>query len=589
MPDISKRLEKAEKYLQKSKPEAALEEYLAVLEEDANNDQVRETAGDLCLALGRTSEAAALFGHLFQQEIKAGDSAKGAVTYKKLAKVVTPTAIQTFHYAQFVEKRDKKEALEAYETALKGFDIQGRHKQALAAARRIVELSPTADNLQRAGEKSAALDEGKAAALNFVQLGNLKDEESPGAGFAWYEKAYQLDAQNLQAALFYARGLFSRDTLTECVAVLTPVVENPQSTPELRDLLVRAWVACKQPSAAEPYAWDLFEKDPKRLEEMCSLVSAYLELGLTDKALALARKLEQSEAKAGSLRDYIARIQGLADKRAPSIELLEYLVQLFTTTNREPEYCRTLGSLFQLYYAAGEYAKAGEALDRAAEVDPYESGHGEKLEMLRGKIDDNHYKAIANRFQQVVASTLEAGPPPGAVPDSEPTVLEDFILQAEIYLQYGMRSKALERLERVRKLFPSEEGKNEKLRQLYLTAGRPARPGALAEPAEGAPASASVSVSDPAAVPVPWLSPETTVDNFARVNEITRNIHRQVNVKSVLFTAVNEIGRHFYASRCVAGLCPMGKPPSAALEYCAPGVKQSEMVSIVRLIGLVQQ
>ena len=39
--------------------------------------------------------------------------------------------------------------------------------------------------------------------------------------------------------------------------------------------------------------------------------------------------------------------------------------------------------------------------------------------------------------------------------ESEPTVLEDFILQAEIYLQYGMRSKALERLERVSKLFPS--------------------------------------------------------------------------------------------------------------------------------------
>ena len=50
-------------------------------------------------------------------------------------------------------------------------------------------------------------------------------------------------------------------------------------------------------------------------------------------------------------------------------------------------------------------------------------------------------------------------------------MLEDFILQAEIYLQYGMRSKALERLERVSKLFPREEQKNEKLRHLYISAG----------------------------------------------------------------------------------------------------------------------
>jgi diguanylate cyclase (GGDEF)-like protein len=60
-------------------------------------------------------------------------------------------------------------------------------------------------------------------------------------------------------------------------------------------------------------------------------------------------------------------------------------------------------------------------------------------------------------------------------------------------------------------------------------------------------------------------------------------------VKSVLFTAVNEIGRHFNASRCVAGLCTPGKPPSAALEYCAPGVKQSDVMSIVKLIGISQQ
>ena len=79
------------------------------------------------------------------------------------------------------------------------------------------------------------------------------------------------------------------------------------------------------------------------------------------------------------------------------------------------------------------------------------------------------------------------------------------------------------------------------------------------------------------------------MDNFARVTEITRNIYRQANVKSVLFAAVNDIGRHFNASRCVAGLCTVGKPPSAAPEYCAPGVKQSDVMAIVKLIGLTQQ
>ncbi len=314
------------------------------------------------------------------------------------------------------------------------------------------------------------------------------------------------------------------------------------------------------------------------------LVGAYLDVGFVAKALDMTQKLEQHEIKAGRQRDFINCMRDMADKHTPVIEFLEYLVQLFNTTNREQEYCRTLGKLFELYYAAGKYAKAGEALDRAAEVDPYERGHGQRLEMLRGKIDQNLYSTIATRFQSV-ASTVDSGPPPGSVPDSEPTVLEDFILQAEIYLQYGMRSKAVERLERVRKLFPAEEGKNEKLRQLFSAAGLALKTATLS----GGNSGSSETSAAPAPSAPPVLNEDVMVDDFSRAAEITRNIYRQVNVKSVLFTAVNEIGRHFNSHRCVAGLCTPGKPPSAALEYCAPGVKQSDVVAIVKMIGVLQQ
>src|SRR5579864_1949008 len=148
MADISKRLEKAEKYLQRSKPEAALEEYLAILDDEPKNEHVRQAAGDLCLALDRRPQAVELFSGLFEQEFEAGESAKGSVTYKKLCKITTPTPMQTFHFAQLTEKRDRKEALEAYLTALQGFERQRKDKQALAACKRIVELSPTIENLQ---------------------------------------------------------------------------------------------------------------------------------------------------------------------------------------------------------------------------------------------------------------------------------------------------------------------------------------------------------------------------------------------------------------------------------------------------------
>src|SRR5262249_8694795 len=154
------------------------------------------------------------------------------------------------------------------------------------------------------------------------------------------------------------------------------------------------------------------------------------------------------ETSAGRRREFITSMYEMSDRRQPALAFTEYLVKLFDTANREHEYSRTLLKLFQLYYAAGKYGQAGETLDRAAELDPYEPGQGKRLEMLRGCIDDHQYSRISNRFHRVDNKTQT---PPPATPEpvaavsaptreSEPTVLEDFILQAEIYLQYGMRS-----------------------------------------------------------------------------------------------------------------------------------------------------
>src|SRR3954467_5767711 len=598
MADISKRLEKAEKYLQRSKPEAALEEYLGILADEPRNIQVLQAAADLCVLLDRRKEAVDLFSALLEQEFEAGESAKGSVTYKKLCKITTPTPTQTFQYAQLTEKRDRKEALDAYTSALQGFERQHKDKQALAACKRIVELSPTIENLQLTAEKASALGEAKTAASNFVQLGLLQDQESPGSGFQSYERAYNFDQLNFQAIYLYGRGLFSRNAVTECLAVLEPVVTKVKGLPELRELYAHALMAAKRPAEAEPYTWAAFEKDPQQLEEVASLVGVYLDINDTRGALELARKLESHETSAGRRREFITSMYEMSDRRLPTLGFTEYLVNLFSTANREHEYSNTLLKLFQLYYSAGKYGQAGETLDRAAELDPYESGHAKRLEMLRGRIDDHAYSRIANRFHRTdnkpEAAAVAAPEPEIAAPtrgESEPTVLEDFILQAEIYLQYGMRSKALERLERVRKLFPREEQKNEKLRHLYISAGfTPVYPMAEAA-AKATPPEATQKEKAPAAPPPPSPATyeENAVDNFARVTEITRNIYRQANVKGVLFPGVNDMGRHYNASRCVAGLCTVGKPPSAALEYCAPGVKQSDVMAIVKLIGLTQQ
>lgn len=585
----SKRLEKAEKLLGKGKADEALQEFLLVVREEPGNDVARENAADLCMSMQRNTDAAALLTELFDRQAASGSSAKAVVTFKKLARVANPGVDQTLRYAQLAERASRKEAIEAYELVAKVFGNANRKRDEFNAVQRLARLDPTPNHIEREGMLAAELRDEKHAALCFMQLGKTTDAQG-GDGFGWYERAYVHAPNDPTTAMHYAKGLVAKGDSAKAVRVLEPLGKQRDLSVEFRELYSQALLAEKRPLDAGPHIWKLFLQNPNRLPEVGALISTLIETGKEREALEVTKGLEAYETKAGKRRDFVSFVHVIVEKHPVGIQFSEYLVGLYNSENREHDYCDTLVRLFELYFAERNYLKAAEALDRAAEVDPYLKEHAERLEMLRGKIDTSRWNAIGNRLQNVVEVKQEAQKSSAETEKvagrAEPTVLEDFILQAEIFLQYSMRAKAIERLERITKLFPHEEDRNDKLRLLFMNAGftpkydkqsaspkAPPLPGGIAPP----PPSTGTRVADDG------------VDNFARVTEITRNIYRQSNVKGVLFATVNDVGRHWNASRCVAGLCSPGKPPSAALEYCAPGMPQSEVVAIVKLINGIQK
>ena len=121
MPDraeIAKRVDHAEKLLQKGKTGDALEQYLQILREDPENDNVRQMASDLCLSVNRTKEAVGLLGQLFERQVGAGEATRASLTYKKLARYGNPTWQQKIRFGQILENSNKRLAIGSYENAL---------------------------------------------------------------------------------------------------------------------------------------------------------------------------------------------------------------------------------------------------------------------------------------------------------------------------------------------------------------------------------------------------------------------------------------------------------------------------------------
>jgi tetratricopeptide (TPR) repeat protein len=562
--EIARRVERGEKLLQKGKAAEALEEFLQTLALDPGNDTVRQMTVDLCLSLQRLPEAVQLLGEMFERQLAAGDAMRASLTYKKLARFANPSCEQRIRFAELLESSNRKLAVETYESALDDLTRQGRKPEALQVLKRMVALDGSERNISRLGEFCSAAGDGKQAAAAFMKLAQ-QAEASGGKPSQWYERAYAEDAADEAIALGYAKCLIQEQQVGAAIFVLEPLAGGGSASPEFRELYARALLSANRLSEAAPLVWQIFEQNPSRIEQVRDLIGGFLDSQLDAEAVALAVKLEQFQRGKGERRAFLAMMQDIVAGHRPSAQMLEFLADQFNTANREADYCATLLKLFDVYCAQENYLKAAEALDRAAEIDVYEPGHQKRMEMLKGKIDPSRYEVIASRFS--------GSAPVEPVRNEEKTLgagtLQDLMLQAEILVQYGMRNKALERLQRIQQLFPHEEDGNPELKQLYLTAGMTPQY-AGGQPAAGvAPAATGPVVAAPAA-PISQ-SAMNDVSGFARVPDITRKLNQQTTSEAVLETTASEIGTQWNLARCIVALRKPGSSASAWKEFVAAG------------------
>lgn len=589
MPDraeIAKRVAQAEKLLQRGKTGDALNEYLQVLQEDPENDNVRSMAADLCLSLSRTAEAVTLLGDLFERQVGLGDATRASLTYKKLARHGSPSWQQKFRFGQLLENSNKKLAIGTYENALDDLTKQRKAAESLPVLTRIVTLEPTQGNFLRFGELSSQLRENKQAAAAFLRAAELAEATGADAS-QYFERAYSEDPSDPKIALSYGKSLLQQGQIGAAIFIFEPHVISGNPSMELRDCYSQALLAANRLTEAEPLIWQLFEQNPGRLQQVVTLIGQMVDCQQDAEAVALARKLELFQRRRGERRAFVAMMQDLVAGHRASPEMLEFLSELFNASNRESDYSQTLLKLFDLYVSSGNFEKAGECLDRAADVDPYERGHQKRLEALHGKISDDRFKLISSRLTQLNKSG------PEQVRPEEPTLgaaaLQDLMLQAEILVQYGMRSKAVERLQRIQELFPREEERNEDLQRLYLAAGITPRYAGSA-PVPPAPVSAAPApVAQPMAPPDAVNGQQADVSSFTRVAEITRKLYHQNNANAVLATAAHEMGTHWKITRCVAAMRKPGLSSTALQEYHADGIAAADAAALASVVSACQE
>ena len=609
--DVSKHLDRAKRFLEKNRVEDAIEAYLAVLDEMPQHQEATQALGDLYARMDQPDRAAVYYGLLFDLLVEPKDETKALAIYKRFLQTrqhqQLPERIARYAFLQ-QKQNHPDEAIEQYTRAAELFAAAGREEDALFCWERVAQLDPENFSRQlRLAETAERMGKTALAARAFLRAGQLASVSgTPADALNLLGRAYKLAPQERSVGLLYAQANLQAGNAVRAVALLEPFAASESDAAFLTtfsDALMRSGHLER---ARELLERVLREKN-EGMTQLFELADRYVAAGQDQKATDILLTLKRRMFADKRQNDFATLMDGVGAKYPHSQVILEFWASIHNELNRESQYFEVLIRLFDVYLTSGNVAKAAETLERLVDIDAYDYRNQERLELLRGRVDEAHLKRIASRLLKSSTPTpghtshappaqAPEAPSPGSEEGRQLQALEDLIVQTEIFLQYSLQNKALERLQRIAAMFPGEEERSARLANLYQMANwwPKGTPQARTEPSPVPPAAPLAPAAPVAEAAVPITSKTgvysaETLRDLSKISEVNQKIFRQQTPRAMLNTAVNEVGSYLRVTRALAVVGTPGRPPEMAAEFCAHGVKPAPGAQVVLLLAHIEK
>ena len=607
--DVSKHLDRAKRFLEKNRVEDAIAAYKAVLDEAPQHQEATQALGDLYARADQPDRASFYYGLLFDMLVEPRDESKALAIYNRFLRSAAspqpPERIARYAFLQQKQNRND-EAMEQYSKAADLFAEAGRQEDALFCLERTAQLDPENSTRQlRVAETAERLGKNALAAKAFLRAGQLATADGvPEEALRLFGRAHKLAPQERSVALLYAEATLRAGDAKEAAALLEPFAASDNDA-TFWDTFTDALMRSGKLDRAREILERLFKDKDQGLQRLFDLIDAYGQAGQDAKSVEILQMIKNRMYAERKQNEFIAQLDSVGAKHPNSQAILEFCAAFYNEANRETQYFEILIKLFDLYLNAGNAQKACDALEKLLDIDPYDHRNQERLQQLQGRADESVLNRLSGRLSKSGTSAptrsvqTQSSTADGVSTSSAPggdgrhlQALEDLIVQTEIFLQYSLQNKALERLQKIAATFPGEEERNTRLRTLYQTANwwpsgasRPkAEPAAPIRQVEAVPESPGAGMAQKTGV----YTAETLRD-LAKISEINQKIFRQQTPRAMLNTAVNEVGAYLHCSRALAVFGAPGRPPEMAAEFCAAGMRATPGAQVVLLLAQMEK
>src|SRR6266852_652970 len=467
--DVSKHLERAKRFLEKNRVEDAIEAYLAVLDEMPQHQEATQALGDLYARMDQPDRAAVYYGLLFDLLVEPKDETKALAIYNRFLRAgrgqQPPERIARYAFLQ-QRQNHPDEAVEQYTKAAELFAAANREEDALFCWERIAQLDPENVSRQlRLAEAAERIGKNALATRAFLRAGQLASASGASAdALHVLGRAYKLAPQERSVGLLYAQANLQSGNAVRAASLLESFAAtegDPAFLTTYSDALMRSGSLERARELLER----LLREKNEGITQLFELADRYAAAGQDQKATETLTTLKRRMFADKRQNEFVALMDGVGAKHPHSQAILEFWAAIHSELNRESQYFEVLIRLFDVYLSSGNVKKAAESLERLVDIDAYDYRNQERLELLRGRVDEAYLKRVGSRLTKggtgaparathTAPAQNVPGPPPTSEEGRHVQALEDLIVQTEIFLQYSLQNKALERLQKIAAMYP---------------------------------------------------------------------------------------------------------------------------------------
>ena len=465
----TKIIETAQKYVQKGKVPAAIQEYQKVLAKEPRNLDILTIVAGLYESVGDRDRALKCLYKLGQANLQAGFARNAIAFYRRITRV-DPEAIDAMlQLAELYTLQGQlTDAKGQYQKASDYFSQRNQADKCVEVMEKILLLDPEnvaskqrlAQMYQEVNRRDDAAGMYLSAAQGLAEVGNRTDAES------LLQRVRGLGLSTPEVLFLGARIQLEDDRPADAIATLAKVPEASLDR-EALNLLFQACTSVGDNERAATVARQLLQEhaDTAELTQVCDRL---VEAGQHAEALENYRQLSAGLIAQGETAVLVEGLKRIIGALPSSIEALSLLRSVYQQTEQTSEISEVNEQLAHAYVNQGEFAQAHELFEELARLEPGNPHHRQNLEQMDAKLG-RPPAAPAPSPQAGLGAQVMGEPAVVEQPltEGEREALNNAVNESDLYVTYRQVDKAIQPLEAILERMPRNATLNQRLLALY--------------------------------------------------------------------------------------------------------------------------